>query len=665
MKDLSDEFFKSDPLYYFAVFGLPIIGVIGLIWLLTDIRKTFSSEAVIWIGFFAIAVLLLIWVIISSTRFQATLTQLDRLREKLQQRLKNYDRAEPLHTSTQSVGEQFENLAYVDSQSSDIQFFPRALNLDSRYALERLPAPLQVGVQHIPALLTALGIFFTFVGLIIGIGEIDLQGSADGLMEGMTTLLGGVGLAFYSSLGGIALSFLVLIATRVQISRADSITGEISQLASRLEFKQKQDPARVLRDLRNNARNTANTLHEVKDNTADVSSGVNRLATEIATELSGVLREAMDKAIGEPLVEMNEQMLEFQQKGLETHEKTLGNVLDTFLEEFQQSMGEQFANLDSTLEKTLEWHAETQQLLDSLLDEMREERKKQALLLAKRRQFAEEHHERQTEAHKTQQKAMRTLFENTREFHDERLDQEQQAQQEHIEQQRKLFDTQRQFREEQSQAHQEALRSLFEDAAQFHTERLDDERDLHTDRMEQQRALLDDRRQFYEQQSEAHQKTLDALAETADDINASMGTLEESQKELTSLLNSSIELSDKLGEKLSTTIDDQYAQLEKLQDTLQRMERVSEELPREYKAVLEQIQDELRTGLSETFQMFDQSTAEIVKRLSGSYVRMEGTLQTLSDELERIPELPTTQGRPTGEPANGKTTTQPASTVSD
>lgn len=609
-------------IYLGAVFVLPSLGFILLCFVLFHVWRTFSSEAVIWTLFFGLAVGLLGWVMASMTAFRRELSKLEQIANGLRAAIAPGAKAPP-HPA---AFDHFDDLVYGESDSGDFDFYPRIFDLDSRYALERLPAVLQVGVQHIPALLTALGIFFTFVGLIVGIGEINLQGSAEGLMEGMTTLLGGVGLAFYSSLAGIALSFMVLIATRVQITRADSVTGEISNLAEKIESERDRNPATVLRDVREQTRETGNTLHQVLNESQDQTTKLGKLGSDIAEHLSGTLSDAIDESIGEPLVEMNEQLVEFQQEGLDVHQETLGNVLDAFLEEFRESMGEQFSQLDSSLEQTLEWHEETRETLDSLLERMSRERDHRVELLEKRREFEEELFERQVEFHDRRHEELRELFEDTRKFYDEQL-----------EQQRDL------------QAEAEDLRSSH---------------------LEQQRELLEQRRSFHEKEAELREETLDRLAMSVQTLEESADSLENSHMDVADLVESSLQQSEKLHRELAEATENHSEQLESLQNTLARLENTTNELPREYKALMTELHEELEAGLGKTFEMFDQSTSEIVERLSGSYVRIENLIEALDEKLDRIPAATEPQSRDTSQrnetkPARGDSTKQMSAISAD
>ena len=68
-------------------------------------------------------------------------------------------------------------------------------------------------VSQIPGTLTGIGILGTFVGLLIGISEIDFN-SVDAALESVQTLLAGIHVAFYTSISGLILSILFNILHR-------------------------------------------------------------------------------------------------------------------------------------------------------------------------------------------------------------------------------------------------------------------------------------------------------------------------------------------------------------------------------------------------------------------------------------------------------------------
>lgn len=68
-------------------------------------------------------------------------------------------------------------------------------------------------VQQIPGVLTGLGILGTFVGLLMGIGNVTFN-SVDAALSSVQSLLNGIQLAFYTSIAGVILSILFNIMFR-------------------------------------------------------------------------------------------------------------------------------------------------------------------------------------------------------------------------------------------------------------------------------------------------------------------------------------------------------------------------------------------------------------------------------------------------------------------
>ena len=69
-------------------------------------------------------------------------------------------------------------------------------------------------VLQIPGILTGLGILGTFIGLITGISSVGFS-SVEAALESVSTLLGGIETAFYTSIAGVVLSILFNILNRM------------------------------------------------------------------------------------------------------------------------------------------------------------------------------------------------------------------------------------------------------------------------------------------------------------------------------------------------------------------------------------------------------------------------------------------------------------------
>lgn len=73
---------------------------------------------------------------------------------------------------------------------------------------EQLFPPQAELVQAIPPLLTAIGILGTFMGITIGLGQIEMSGDSAALEKEITSLINSLGLSFRTSIWGLSLSIL-------------------------------------------------------------------------------------------------------------------------------------------------------------------------------------------------------------------------------------------------------------------------------------------------------------------------------------------------------------------------------------------------------------------------------------------------------------------------
>lgn len=259
-------------------------------------------------------------------------------------------------------------------------------NLSKRQLIEKWGLYGAGRAKYEPNLFTALGIFFTFVGLTMGITEIDLQGSSESLLQEMSVLISGVGLAFHSSLMGISLSLLTLIAARSEVQQANKTARSVSNQAFLLEREgPRRDPAMMLEDMRALSKESANELSRLQRTAEDQLTNLSSLSTDLAEQLGRTLSDALEEKIAKPLHTLNEGFVEFQQNSLESHNDALSGVFERFNETFQNSLSSQFQDLGMVLTQTIRWHRETQQMLTVHTESLQLETEKQIELLEQQR----------------------------------------------------------------------------------------------------------------------------------------------------------------------------------------------------------------------------------------------------------------------------------------
>ncbi len=107
--------------------------------------------------------------------------------------------------------------------------------------------------EYIPNMLTGLGILGTFFGLALGLKDLNLTDHADQLIESVGPLIGGMKVAFYSSILGISWSVFYSFASKRLFSQADALVAQLafqkkqagesdvmSQIANLLAIQNKQ-----------------------------------------------------------------------------------------------------------------------------------------------------------------------------------------------------------------------------------------------------------------------------------------------------------------------------------------------------------------------------------------------------------------------------------------
>ena len=182
-----------------------------------------------------------------------------------------------------------------------------------------------------PNTLTSLGIFFTFVGILISLSNFDI----DAINDSIPRLLDGLKLAFLSSVVG--LGFSVFFRLLQAGSNRDQSAGEIG--AAELNDQ--------LRELNNN------TL-AVKD--ALIGDGDASLSTQFG-KLRNDFRDFADK---------------MKEDGTQALVKALEEVIKDFNEKISEQFGENFKQLNEAVAALLEWQQEYKIQVEQLTQAFKE-----------------------------------------------------------------------------------------------------------------------------------------------------------------------------------------------------------------------------------------------------------------------------------------------------
>lgn len=250
-----------------------------------------------------------------------------------------------------------------------------------------------------PGIFVVLGIFGTFLGLVLGLGEIKLNELAD-LKQGLGHLIAGLSLAFYTSLVGIACSVIFSVAYRFMIRRLESALFLVNEALSQLfPYYPYEYYARRYMEIQ-----------------ADIKQGLQTLATDVATSMAGVMAPVLDEALVKNLVpvlqdlkiQTEQSLAELSRRqvsileGFNNEIERMGNlitshfeesqkrqseameaVLDQYVKQMNETFRSQFLELGHIVEETTKAQAETRIQLVRFSEQLETQFKTQSELIEK------------------------------------------------------------------------------------------------------------------------------------------------------------------------------------------------------------------------------------------------------------------------------------------
>lgn len=152
----------------------------------------------------------------------------------------------------------------------------------------------------VPGLFTGLGIFGTFLGLTIGLGQIDLGSSdVEVIKDGIKNLLGGMSTAFATSLWGLALAIPFSLVQKKKLNR---LKDEINSFQVKLDslFIRKSPEAWL-----------AESLEEARRQTRELKT----FNTDLAMSIGDVLDTKLNQSLGPTFTKLLDAITELTSSG--------------------------------------------------------------------------------------------------------------------------------------------------------------------------------------------------------------------------------------------------------------------------------------------------------------------------------------------------------------
>jgi hypothetical protein len=215
-----------------------------------------------------------------------------------------------------------------------------------------VPAHFQLA-EVIPGLLTSLGILGTFIGLMRGLGGLDLS-SADKTVVSIHTMISGMTFAYGTSIAGLTCSLLFNIFFR---TAQGSATGAMDDFTSTFEEVVMQYP------LDDQVRQTC----YMEDQATFFSSAFGEVNQKLETGIGA----AIDRSFAPVGQSMQNYILTQTQSQVEG----LNHVVNQFVEQMNNALGGQFMKLGQTLAQvnqsqavSIESVTQTMNAVDTIMD---------------------------------------------------------------------------------------------------------------------------------------------------------------------------------------------------------------------------------------------------------------------------------------------------------
>ncbi len=211
------------------------------------------------------------------------------------------------------------------------QLDARGMTCDVREYINDDTAIYEIGniplSEMIPGLLTSLGILGTFLGLMRGLGGLDVSDAAK-TMESIPTMIGGMSFAFSTSIAGVGCSLLFQLLNRSTMGTAQNALTDFQDTFSDVVM---QTPL------------TAETraICQREDQSLYLRHVVNDMSNAMADRLSG--------AVEQSFTPIAQQMNAFIAGQTQTQLESLNMITRRFLENMNQQLGGQFMQLGKTL----------------------------------------------------------------------------------------------------------------------------------------------------------------------------------------------------------------------------------------------------------------------------------------------------------------------------
>ncbi|NQT55267.1 MAG: MotA/TolQ/ExbB proton channel family protein [Desulfobacteraceae bacterium] len=168
----------------------------------------------------------------------------------------------------------------------------------------------------LPGIFVALGIFGTFLGLVLGLEGLKLDEFAN-LKQGVGQLVSGLSLAFLTSLAGIFLSIIFSLSYRLLLRRLERALLRLDGLVAQIF------PYHT----------TEHYIRKHIELQSDIKQSIQTLATDVATKITGTIGPAIEESLTKNLVPIIQDLQTKIKESIEESKKQQLQILGGFSEQ--------------------------------------------------------------------------------------------------------------------------------------------------------------------------------------------------------------------------------------------------------------------------------------------------------------------------------------------
>lgn len=255
-----------------------------------------------------------------------------------------------------------------------------AIDVFDYTALVEIPGMRKV-FDMMPGVFTGLGILGTFIGLVLGLNDLNFSGSTQAMEQGINHLISGMHLAFLTSIAGLISSLLWSFIDRWRLNNYRKKIDTLHSLYKNIFDEKEIDYyLKEIRDIQEEQKTYMQKF--VSDLSLEISNVFsNILEQRIFPEFANIVNqyvtskivESFDNSIGEikQSNEISKQMIEkFANLAYENQLEGVNKIIDKFIEGMDTSLKGKFTDLAESIDEMIKWQQMVKEGMNELMEKL-------------------------------------------------------------------------------------------------------------------------------------------------------------------------------------------------------------------------------------------------------------------------------------------------------